>query len=475
MPAPLDVLYLHPTPYGPGANPRRPRFPVLPVGAAGLMNLLCQQGLRVAGLNLPVEEMLEPGFSLDAWLRARPPAALALLDLHWAEHALGACEAARRVRRTWPETRVVAGGLTATLFARQLLEACPAFDAVICGDGEPALPGLVRAVIEGRIWPPPAVPNLWTRAGAPSRQEAASREQLDALDFADLEFLEDAEAYQRLVYSFPPGGQASGARGSWLPNGRGCPLDCSFCGGGRETPRRRAPEALVRDLRQLAHQGVDQACLNLDPDVLGGDHRRAFLERWAAEGPRIGLYLESFQLPSRALADGLARCADAACSELAISPLSGDERIRRRHGKRFSDVQLLLALDLLAERNIPCSIFFSLNLPGEDERSLELTMALAERLAQRPQPLRVANLCHALDPGSPMAREPRRHGIERLCLRSFGDWLARGRRAREGSLRCEREEDWGFVVGGRDLGAMAARWDGLAASSGGRVQVVPGP
>ena len=473
----MDVLILRVFPWGLEPRPAGVSFPVLPVGLVGLANLLRQGDLRVRGLHLPLEHMLRPDFNLERWLRAEPAAPLVLLDLHWYEHAVGVLAAARAVRAAWPLTRVVVGGMTASIFAREVLEACPQVDGVVVGDSEGPVTTLARAVVAGG-WPGAGLSGLLTREGGGAARWSTPKDLFDRLDFADLGWLWHGEDYQRLLYSHPlrgPGAAQSAGRAHWVPNGRGCAYDCTFCGGGRRAQRaifgregllRRAPQAVLRDVATLRGQGVEQVALTLDPDMLGPPWREAFFDGLAAPGRWPGLYLESFQLPSRSLLRGLARHGDPRHSEVALSPLSGHAGVRRAAGKHFGDDHLLRTLRELAERDLSTSVFFSLNLPGEDHETLEATLTLAERVLQddRRGLVRVVNLCHTLDPASPLWRDPPGFGLRGAGRWGLAEYLTYGAGDASRSLR---EEARGLVAG-RDLAAMARRWDTWCAGWPGR-------
>ena len=134
----------------------------------------------------------------------------------------------------------------------------------------------------------------------------------DTLDTVDLSWLQHPERTRRLLHSRPPRGPGRPEwMGHWLANGRGCAFECLYCGGSRSAHERltgrkgllkRAPEAVAADVARLSGLTVNQIALTLDPDMLGSAHRDAF---FAALRGRPGLYVESFQLPSASLLDGI--------------------------------------------------------------------------------------------------------------------------------------------------------------------------
>ena len=71
----MDILYIHPAKQEVDAttNLLLRRYPFMPVGVVGLMNLLRSDGWQVAGLNLPVN-LSSSRRLICAWLtKERPP------------------------------------------------------------------------------------------------------------------------------------------------------------------------------------------------------------------------------------------------------------------------------------------------------------------------------------------------------------------------------------------------------------------
>ena len=180
-------------------------------------------------------------------------------------------------------------------------------------------------------------------------------------------------------------------RGYWLCIGRGCRYDCSFCGGGRQSHKLfagrngfvlRSAEKAAQDCQRLAMNGIDQVSLNLDPAILPPEYWRGLFAQMRRLGVRIGINNEHFQLPSNEFIEDFVHTADISRSELALSPLSGSEQVRRLNGKSYSNRSLYRLLYSLKEAQVPLYVFFSLNLPGENEKTFRYTLNVARRIAR---------------------------------------------------------------------------------------------
>jgi hypothetical protein len=444
-----QILYLHPAKQQVGFPFTDPRFSYLtpftlyPMGVIGLLNMLHREGLTVRGLNYPAESFITPGFDLEARLREIGTPRMILIDLHWYEHSFGALDVARVCKRQFPQIPIVVGGMTASLFAREILENFAWVDYIIRGDAEEPLRKLAGLLCAGtaQLRDLEAIPNLTYRWGDEVIENPLayhiSDEEFDRLDLCDSTFLDHADTYLGMAYvgrrgpfypdSPPP------ERGHWLSLGRGCTYHCSYCGGGqpshevisgRKRVLLRSPGQVADDLEALHDRGIDQAALSLDPAIMGEDYWKAIFNDLSRRKVRIGLYQEAFQLPSEDYIEAYSECADLKHSQIALSPLSGDERVREMNGKHYSNHELFTLTKVLRRRRIPLAIYYSFNLPGQDEAAMRKTMFVTERLGQSyPHPLlMVYNQPHTLDPCSPMSLHPEDFGIS-VELRSFQDYF----------------------------------------------------
>lgn len=462
------------------------------MGVVGLVNLLRSEGWDVAGINLPLELAMQPKFSLRRWLGEQSPAQMVLIDLHWYEHCFGAIDVARAVKSVWPATVTVIGGLTTANFAEEILTRHPEVDYAIRGDAEKPLRLLAEHVL-GRTADLAAIPNLVLRSEANTVQQNprsyfASAEDLDRLDFVSTDWLLHGQSYGAIQYS--GAGlirlQNPEVRGHWLTIGRGCVFNCIYCGGGKHAHGElagrngyvmRSPEAVVEDMRRLRDAGYQQVALSLDPATFGPEWWQPFFRLLRAKGIRIGIYNEFFQLPSREFIEEFSASADMEHSEVAISPLSGDEEVRRLNGKFYANDRFLRMLGDLKRFEIPIFVYFSLNLPGETFKTFKSTLELANAVGQAypHHLLRMLNPCHTLDPMSPMSLAPERFGME-VHYRTFADYYNYCRATGWQPRAVVRGEHRGFEMKGRPartVEQMAQVWDMFAAQQAYRCFHVP--
>lgn len=492
----MDILYLHPAKQEVNARYDQYRacapYPLLPVGVIGLVNLLRTDGWVVEGLDLPLELILQPTFNLQRWLAAKPRPKLVMIDLHWYEHSFGALDAAQAVKTIWPTTPVVVGGLTASHFGEEIIAGFPAVDYLIRGDAEAPLRKLAAYCCGSAEIPLATIPNLLYRHNGQVKQTArtffAGSADLDQLDFVTTHWLHHAESYAALQYSGiglirPHDPQR---KSHWLCIGRGCVFNCIYCGGGKASHAElagrngyvmRTPERVVDDVERLAGLGRQQVALSLDPATFGPGWWRPFFGELRRRQVRIGIYNEFFQLPPREFIEALGSTADLAHTEVAISPLSGNEAVRHQHGKHYTNERLLAMLATLKSFEIPIFIYFSLNLPGETIATFRETLALADQIGQAypAQLLRMLNPCHTLDPVSPMSRQPAAFGMT-VHYQHFADYYNYCKGTAWQPRYVTRGEHRGFEVAARPahtVEQMAQVWDLFAGAQKFRCFPVP--
>ena len=482
----MDILYVHPAKQEVDARYDKfiscSPYPFIPVGVVGLVNMLRDEGWQVEGLNLPVELLIEPTYDFRMWLSERSPAKLVLIDLHWYEHCFGAMEVAQAVKDVWPNTCVTIGGLTTSNFAEEILDNFTAVDMAVRGDAEEPLRLLAGHICGDGTPELTEIPNLVHRQqNGKARQNrghfSASIDILDQLDFVTTDWLHHAHNYTAFQYS------GAGVialkepqlKGHWLTVARGCVFNCIYCGGGKRSHKElagrngyviRAPERVAADIQRLKDLGYQQVSLSLDPATFKAEWWRSLFSLLREQEGRIGIYNEFFQLPSDEFLDELAATADLKHTEVAISPLSGNEAVRKQNGKFYTNQRFLRMLETLRKHEIPIFIYFSLNLPGETPQTFRETLQLAQQIG-RVYPshlLRMLNPCHTIDPLSPMSRQPGKYRID-VQYNSFMDYYTYCKGTGWQPRQVTRGQHRGFEMRGRPaqvVEQMAQVWDAFA-------------
>jgi len=254
-----DVIFIHPPrELNPDQDKRvksvRSTFIFIPMGVFAIADYLEREGYGVKIINYPLEQYLDPNWSLNNYLRTID-FKICGIDLHWIHNAHGAIEIARIVKEVKNNAKVVLGGFSASYFHTQLLKYYGSIDGVIRGEGE--IPFLKYAQNKNSNQSLDSVPNLSYRNSSghikinPTSYVAKT---LDNLNFTNTSLLKNAKQY------FECSRKIMGISFN-VPIGRGCPFNCPFCGGGQRALQRvigrnevilRSPEKVIEDITTIA-------------------------------------------------------------------------------------------------------------------------------------------------------------------------------------------------------------------------------
>jgi len=418
----------------------------MPMGFLAVADYVRRAGFPVEVVHVGVEWINDRSFRLDSLFQDRPEIGAVGLNLHWHYQAFDVMEAALRIKELRPDLFIFLGGFTASYFHREILEDFPAVDAIVRGDGEVPALELLQALHSGGSLS--AVPNLTWRDGreviANPITYIGDKDTLDALDFTDFSLIRNASTYVQYVglpfffaksFSKQQNFKRFTIRSPLMPVpvGRGCPFNCTWCGGSHLAQKRyiscrtgfvyRDQEAVIDSIRAGLQAGYRTMHTATDPEPANQEY---FIELWRRirkAGIQTNWMFECFGLPTDRFVEEFRKTFPGPDSILAISPESGNEGLRKRHkGPGFSDAAFFDSLDRIDGLGIATEIFFSYGLPGENEDLLQDTIEMRKTIMRRYRHVRgMRSLSIEMEPGAPWQIDPEGHGIvtDRKSFRDF--------------------------------------------------------
>jgi len=439
------------------------------MGLMALAECLEKDGFSSRIIHLGAEMIADSDFSLSRYISNHHVRVLGL-SLHWHYQAESTLNAIREIKSIDPKIKTLLGGYTASFFAQEIMSDHAAVDYIITGDGE--LP-LSRLLAEVSKEDPDysSIPNLiWKREGRIIRNESkytASEADIDQLGFSSFSLFENFP----IVSKLPPSVSAltSSALNDYrmfsLCVGRGCPVNCSFCGGGchaqtllsyRDKVLFRSTDAVLKTIKDAEKEGIDCLYVSFDPYPRGSYYLELF-RKIRESGVRISMIFESWSLPTvEFIKEFKDTFGETEHSAIVLSPESGSERLRKLHkGYFFSNSQLLGCLEHLRENGIATQVWFTYPLPSETEKEVTVTRELMgiirKRLGNGGQVLMME---FDLDPGSPLYLQPERYGIVKKA-EAFSDYCDPAMRIKFQSIcglgRAQLEEAYALFMDSPDL------------------------
>ena len=368
----------------------------LPIGLGFLQAMLASRGFPCRLANLSGKGRRET----LAYLREQNPQVLGVSMFTF--NRKRSSDLLQWAREACPGALLLTGGPHPTHLAGEVFEDCPALDAIVKGEGELPLLGILERLDAGLDWR--SAPGLILREG-----ETATSAPLEDLDIMGApvehfaaDFLDD------------PGQLA------YLSTSRGCPATCNFC----NTPefwgssvRFRSPQAVLREL-VLLRERLGLTYYSFRDDTFTANRTRILtlmdLIRQSGLHPlwncqsRVNLVDE----------ERLVAMKRAGCEFMQFGVEHGSERVLLLLDKGTSMKHAHRALSLVRKVGMNLGIYLITGIPGEQWEDVETTANLI-RLT-RPHDVQISPL--ALYPGTRMYDQYRAEGrISRDFFRGSGD------------------------------------------------------
>jgi hypothetical protein len=424
---------------------RRNYINIMPMGLFSIAHFANRRGHDVKVMNAAVHQNRETALRLVFDRMENGGFEVVGLPIHWHLSAYDACRAAEEIKRAFPAFRVVLGGITATVLAEELLEACGAVDAVVRGDGE--LP--FAAYLDELARPPSArdlssVPNLcWRQDGRPATNAetyVATQDAYSAFDFSVEDVLFDLAEYaagpsffdviKGIPFDFFT--EKLEDKVFFLNVGRGCSVSCVYCAGSsvsfaryfhRDRVMYRSVDAVLETVKGAARTGFRKLHVCFDAPCAGkDDYFVSLFTRTREEVPHeMSMLFETYDLPSRRFLDAFSSSFQKAIA--ILSPCFFDsEKMKRFKGYHFSRAEMERALEeIRGYPNLEAFVYFAITPLEEwgDERIAERVLYM--RHLAKTYGCKVSAMPVLAEPGSPWVSFPELFGEPAIPL-TFRDF-----------------------------------------------------
>ena len=408
-------------------------------GLFSMADHLQKHGFSSKIIHLGVKKILNQDFTIEKYLKTVSARAVGI-SLHWHQQSKDCIDLVKRIRSVSPNTKIILGGFTASFFADEIMKRHADVDFVIRGEGEVPLLKLMKEL--SSAWPRfSEVPNLSWRDANHTVHNAmdyvSSEKDVSDFRFSNFDLMEDFLAYTSIHYPFGSYSRKlfETRKTFFLNIGRGCPLNCSFCGGSSLSQRVicnrdkvifRPQEKVLQEIEQCVKAGIDTVYICFDPQP----HKEYYIKLFRLmrrRHIRIGMIFEFWTLPTIEFIDEFKKTfGHDRRSLLTISPETGSESLRKRHkGIFYSNRELLNAVRRVIGNNISINVFFSYPLPFERVQDMRMTRNLAIQIDMILGDLGKTHMFKFdLDPGSPMYLCPEKYRIVKKAT-SFASYCNR--------------------------------------------------
>jgi radical SAM superfamily enzyme YgiQ (UPF0313 family) len=368
----------------------------LPIGLGFLQAMLASHGFPCRLANLSGKGRRE----VLAYLREQDPQVVGVSMFTF--NRKRSSDLLQWAREACPGALLLAGGPHPTHLAGEVFEDCPALDAIVKGEGELPLLGVLERLDAGQDWR--GAPGLILREGeTASIAPMADLDQMGApVEHFDADFLDD------------PGQLA------YLSTSRGCPATCNFC----NTPefwgssvRFRSPAAVLREL-VLLRDRLGLTYYSFRDDTFTANRTRILTLMELISGSGLHPLWNCQSRVNLVDEERLVAMKRAGCEFMQFGVEHGSERVLLLLDKGTSMKHAHRALSLVRKVGMNLGIYLITGIPGEQWEDVETTASLI-RLT-RPHDVQISPL--ALYPGTRLFDQYRAEGrISRDFFRGTGD------------------------------------------------------
>jgi len=390
----MKVLFAVPRSY----NPKQ-MYREYPLGAGFLGTILKQSGHEVRIFDQNAESVTD-AFLLREVAEFQP--GLIGFSVITPNYPV-AREQIRQLRLSFPEIRIIAGGIHATLFPEDLI--ADGADAVVLGEGEAVIERLVARIETGERFSD--LPGVVFRDETGVVKRTAGWSQISALD--------ELPIIDRNLYNLPRYTHHS------MLASRGCPHHCAFCCNYTGTVRNdgvaiRRHEKVLDEMQHLRDCFGAQEIFFADDIFLLRKHDiRQFCQSCSAR--RLGLRWIGQMRADRVDAAIAAAMAEAGCQRIYFGVESGSDKILRDARKGMTRDQIQRGIMTALQAGLRVKTGWIYGLPGSLEEQYE---SIDFMLELRPHEISIHQLIPF--PGTIYYTESQRFGIriaDPKCFESF--------------------------------------------------------
>ena len=386
-------------------------YEMYPIGWFSIKQRLAEHGYDTKIVNVASLMLMYPELDVKRLL-GRLEAPVFGFDLHWMTQCYGAIELAALLKEVHPEAITIFGGISATYYAKQLIQ-YPSVDVVVQGyDTLEPVTELVTRIRQGsRDFR--SIPNLLYKPGG--EVQATGFTHKPTANYNNERH--DWSYFQKTGR----GGPATSKLIMTLPN-TGCAHDCGWCGGSkfayrnimdvRKTLIQKDNDLIIEELRTMGEAAKRTSIYALQCYSESKGRMHAYLDA-VREAGYSSVSFEQFNLTPL---DTLKKMGESTDAYIMLSPESHDPKISAAAGRGTYTMEQMenwipRALDAGVKGVM---VWFFIGMPYQDRQSVMDTIAYSERLIRKfggwsALPL-ICPMVPFLDPGCRFFEQPEQHG-----------------------------------------------------------------
>lgn len=431
---------------------------IVAMGLWGIADYITSKGYTAKIIHTGVEELYYGDFDVNRYLDDE--VVLIGFSAHWFPMLNECLDNAKQIKKINPSIYISFGGLSASYFATELLMGYQFIDGVTKGDGEEPIRRILEHLTSNSS-DFSDVPNLvWRNRGkiidnGITYQNTAENVFDIHYAFQDRYLLHYDFAKNTKLFcnaytdfcSFQPRDFKCG-KTYFLLTGKGCPVNCTFCGGGHDAQvllnnRKKCmylkDEQIIRTIKEALELGYRDfsVCFDTNPKV---PHYLGWLHKIFEEKLDLNLMFGFWGLPPFSVFSYFKNATRKLLFE--ISPESYSEKIREKNrGFTFSNKDMKKFIQKCYDENIYLHVYFAFPMPYETYKDVVDTRRYVWELnVQYPHYIEAFYIRLSTDPACKIYRKPEENGCE-LLVHSLQEHLKIAYETKGGNILVHKNID----------------------------------
>ncbi|MDP1852660.1 MAG: radical SAM protein [Candidatus Omnitrophota bacterium] len=398
---------------------KNPSIKLMPRGMIGIADYLSKNSFKPSIIHLGLEKSLNPSFDLKNFVISRGYWAV-LFDLHWYQHTYEVLEAIKYLKRGIKKITVIVGGMTASLFATEIMRTYKEIDFVIKGDAEIPLLALLNSIRSKSPEGLRLIPNLVWRDGEGIVENphtyVAGKAIINRLSYANFKLIRNHDKYIRF-FSMDLNNKDSEPIFYYTAS-RGCVRSCSFCGGGcsaQKNINKRSKivfadvKYVIKDLKRLKKYNINK--LHMYAVSQNDAYFMDLFKEIRKNKIDLTINFGDCRLSTKVFIDEFAKTFQRG-SIISIFLESGSRKIRKMNKEAgYSNNEILEILLYANKKNLKLCLSFSAGLPFETKKNIYETLKFINSIRNRLANVEIRQDSTAIDPASPLFLYPEKYGV----------------------------------------------------------------
>lgn len=403
---------------------------IIPSGLFSMANLLNTNGIKTKIIHIGLEKVVHKNISIEEIIK-RNKAKVYGISLMWNHQAYECIELARQIKKIYPDSIILFGGLTASIYAEEIINLFGFIDGVIRGEGEIPLLLFMQKYLRGNN-NFSDIPNLIYKIDnnviLNKDYITASQSEFDKFRFTDISTLDHYKEYGELKYVYkydhPNLMRLLNALSLWISPiyyivlGRGCPYNCSFCAGGynlryilkKDKPITKSIDSILVDVENFYRLGIKS--------FTSAFYYKHEQENIAKAIKEISKHFNGVSInqdiwhdvPSNDFIDSFQHLNTRSTILLLVYSLSEYQRHLNSIGS-YSNERIINAIKYAKRQKVRMRIILSSGLPFENRETVKETKSMIKTIKKINSNILAYSYPTELAPNSPMHLKPDRFNV----------------------------------------------------------------